>query len=117
VCAGTPLEVMKHAQSHTGKALKEAEKWGHSSFQAQRSQVQETKEMRNVPISAISIHGAREHNLQNIDVEIPRNRFTVVTGVSGSGKSTLAFDIVFGEGQRRYLESLNALAAQFRASR
>ena len=69
--------------------------------------------MRNVPISSISIHGAREHNLQNIDVEVPRNRLTVVTGVSGSGKSTLAFDIVFGEGQRRYLESLNAYARQF----
>ena len=63
--------------------------------------------------ASIRIHGAREHNLKNIDVELPRNRFTVVTGVSGSGKSTLAFDIVFGEGQRRYLESLNAYARQF----
>src|SRR5678815_5227425 len=63
--------------------------------------------------SSISIHGAREHNLKNIDVELPRNRFTGVTGVSGSGKSTLAFDIVFGEGQRRYRESLNAYARQF----
>ena len=62
---------------------------------------------------SISIHGAREHNLKNIDVELPRDKFTVVTGVSGSGKSTLAFDIVFGEGQRRYLESLNAYARQF----
>ncbi len=59
------------------------------------------------------MHGAREHNLKNIDVTLPRNRFTVVTGVSGSGKSTLAFDIIFGEGQRRYLESLNAYARQF----
>ncbi len=62
---------------------------------------------------AIVVHNAREHNLRNVDVEIPRERFTVVTGVSGSGKSTLAFDIVFGEGQRRYLESLNAYARQF----
>ncbi len=63
--------------------------------------------------NAIRIHNAREHNLKNIDVEIPRNRFTVLTGVSGSGKSTLAFDILFAEGQRRYLESLNAYARQF----
>ena len=62
---------------------------------------------------SIQIHNAREHNLKNIDVAIPRNKFTVVTGVSGSGKSTLAFDIVFAEGQRRYLESLNAYARQF----
>src|SRR5207248_7853753 len=62
---------------------------------------------------AIRIHNAREHNLKNIDVELPRNRFTVVTGISGSGKSTLAFDILFAEGQRRYLESLNAYARQF----
>ncbi|HYK25215.1 MAG TPA: hypothetical protein VEV18_03080, partial [Steroidobacteraceae bacterium] len=62
---------------------------------------------------AVVIHNAREHNLKSIDVEIPRDRFTVITGVSGSGKSTLAFDILFNEGQRRYLESLNAYARQF----
>ncbi|MBE0623005.1 MAG: excinuclease ABC subunit A, partial [Burkholderiales bacterium] len=63
--------------------------------------------------NCIRIHNAREHNLQNVDVEIARNQFTVITGVSGSGKSTLAFDILFAEGQRRYLESLNAYARQF----
>ncbi|EEG77858.1 excinuclease ABC subunit UvrA [Dethiobacter alkaliphilus] len=61
----------------------------------------------------ILIKGAREHNLANIDVEIPRNRLVVITGVSGSGKSSLAFDTVYAEGQRRYVESLSAYARQF----
>jgi excinuclease ABC subunit A len=61
----------------------------------------------------IQVRHAREHNLKNIDLVIPRDRFSVITGVSGSGKSTLAFDVLFAEGQRRYLESLNAYARQF----
>ena len=61
----------------------------------------------------IIIRGARVHNLKNIDVEIPHNKFIVVTGLSGSGKSTLAFDTIFAEGQRRYVESLSAYARQF----
>src|SRR5213079_796585 len=61
----------------------------------------------------ISIHGAREHNLKNLSVAIPRNQFVVVTGVSGSGKSTLAFDLLFAEGQRRFLDSMNVYARQF----
>jgi excinuclease ABC subunit A len=62
---------------------------------------------------ALVIRGAREHNLQNIDLELPRDRLTVVTGLSGSGKSSLAFDTIYAEGQRRYVESLSAYARQF----
>ena len=62
---------------------------------------------------SISIQGAREHNLKNLSLEIPRGKFVVVTGVSGSGKSTLAFDLLFAEGQRRFLDSMNAYARQF----
>ncbi len=61
----------------------------------------------------IIVRGAREHNLQNVDVEIPRDRLTVITGLSGSGKSSLAFDTIYAEGQRRYVESLSAYARQF----
>src|SRR5262245_64372278 len=61
----------------------------------------------------IRVRGARTHNLANIDVELPRNRLTVITGLSGSGKSSLAFDTLYAEGQRRYVESLSAYARQF----
>ena len=109
---------MAEARSHTGRALREYEAAlgvvplapvarapaaGNPLQLALRERAR-----RN-----ILVHNAREHNLQNIDVALPRDRFTVITGVSGSGKSTLAFDIVFAEGQRRYLESLNAYARQF----
>src|SRR5579871_2003533 len=64
-------------------------------------------------LDRITVHGARQHNLKNIDVEIPRNTFTVVTGLSGSGKSSLAFDTIYAEGQRRYVETLSPYARQF----
>ena len=64
-------------------------------------------------LDRITVHGARQHNLKNIDVEIPRNTFTVITGLSGSGKSSLAFDTIYAEGQRRYVETLSPYARQF----
>jgi excinuclease ABC subunit A len=64
-------------------------------------------------LKQISVHGARQHNLKNIDVEIPRNSLTVITGLSGSGKSSLAFDTIYAEGQRRYVETLSTYARQF----
>jgi excinuclease ABC subunit A len=111
VCSGAPAEVVAHPISHTGKALREYE----SAFApaAAEPPARAPHPSSLIPHPSIQVHGAREHNLKSIDVAIPRNRFTVVTGVSGSGKSTLAFDIVFAEGQRRYLESLNAYARQF----
>jgi len=66
-----------------------------------------------MPLDAIVVKGAREHNLKNIDVTIPRDKLVVITGVSGSGKSSLAFDTIYAEGQRRYVESLSAYARQF----
>ena len=61
----------------------------------------------------IVIKGAKEHNLKNVSVEVPKDKFVVITGISGSGKSSLAFDTIYAEGQRRYVESLSAYARQF----
>ncbi len=112
VFAGTPAQCEACEASHTGRALR-----NHVRSLSSASPTLLPEPSRAVsPVRgerAIRIHQAREHNLKNVDVEIPRNRFTVITGVSGSGKSTLAFDILFAEGQRRYLESLNAYARQF----
>ena len=118
VAEGTPEEVRKSGTSHTAQALRDYEvamagEVAHS--------VQEGKALYKVERLApagraleaknsIEIVNAKEHNLKHLSVDIPRGKFNVVTGVSGSGKSTLAFDILFNEGQRRYLESLNAYA-------
>ncbi len=119
VCAvGRPEDVKHHVTSHTGRALREydaAMGLGANEVREKGSMlwknVQHTPAPRRVGADdAIEIVNAKEHNLKSLSVNIPRGKFSVVTGVSGSGKSTLAFDILFNEGQRRYLESLNAYA-------
>ncbi len=109
VCTGTPAEVTAHPTSHTGRALRD-----HQAHTRGVLDAPPTRAPRRIPgTPAIEIRHAREHNLKDLTLAIPRNKLTVITGVSGSGKSTLAFDILFAEGQRRYLESLNAYARQF----
>ncbi|TEA77481.1 excinuclease ABC subunit UvrA [Allopusillimonas ginsengisoli] len=123
---GTPDDLARNAASHTGQALSDYTSsivYEAKSQQARalaepvRDYAEETGKplqsvlrRRRAGKNSIDILNAREHNLKGINVSIPRDTFTVVTGVSGSGKSTLAFDILFNEGQRRYLESLNAYA-------
>jgi len=114
VCAGTPEQVAREPESRTGAAL--ARRQAALARGRQAALPAQERAQRPWPArvdSAIHIHHAREHNLKNVDVRVPWERLTVITGISGSGKSTLAFDILFAEGQRRYLESLNAYARQF----
>src|SRR2546430_2684923 len=143
VAVGTPEQVAQSVRSHTGKflkhvipsAVKGSRRDGFKVTQRDPStllrydqddgeefalRVAEEPSGRmpalsrqNIATGAIQIHGAREHNLKNIDVAIPRDQMVVITGLSGSGKSTLAFDILFSEGQRRFLDSMSPYARQF----
>ena len=130
IACGSPDELRQHTASHTARALREYDSavglGAHGAQEARAlygAQARADERARNggtpdprAPSHAdphsnsIRIVNAKEHNLKSLSVDIPRGKFNVVTGVSGSGKSTLAFDILFNEGQRRYLESLNAYA-------
>ena len=111
VAQGTPEEVAKCEASHTGRFLRGVV--GTRSTASLTLKKNVSGAVQRVPTDAISITGAREHNLKNVSLEIPRDQFVVITGVSGSGKSTLAFDLIFAEGQRRFLDSMNVYARQF----
>ena len=116
VAQGAPDDIKAQPASHTGRALIDYERAlglggeGQAGEGVPLQQLLVARRRQAQAEDAIRIVGAHEHNLKGLSVSIPRGRFNVVTGVSGSGKSTLAFDILFNEGQRRYLESLNAYA-------
>ncbi|MEP6970179.1 MAG: excinuclease ABC subunit A, partial [Betaproteobacteria bacterium] len=117
VAVGTPDDLRRHPSSYTGRALREYDAsvglGAHAAQEARALPVRASgRPVAGVVAAdnAIRIVNAKEHNLKSLSVDIPRDKFNVITGVSGSGKSTLAFDILFNEGQRRYLESLNAYA-------
>ena len=108
IAQGQPDDLIACPRSYTGQALRRMREMSVAEAPARPSKPKIQSDHPNIEV----LH-AREHNLKDLSVQIPRNQLTVISGVSGSGKSTLAFDILFAEGQRRYLESLNAYARQF----
>lgn len=113
VAEGAPEILARNNASHTGRFLKTYLGTGTLLTPSQRGEVRESISDYAGGSAAISVRGAREHNLKNLDIDIPHNQLVALTGVSGSGKSTLAFDILFAEGQRRYLESLAPYVRQY----
>lgn len=120
VAAGTPEEIAKAWISHTGRFLRTVlpKSYAKKSSANKLAMVAEPKIVQawkgdEKAQNSIQLYGARENNLKNVSVAIPRDKFVVVTGLSGSGKSTLAFDILFAEGQRRFLDSMSTFARQF----
>ncbi|MGH7833829.1 MAG: excinuclease ABC subunit UvrA, partial [Candidatus Binatia bacterium] len=115
VASGAPEQLVAAPDSHTGRYLKAYLKHGSGSpftpTLEKGLKKQPSRGSNGTP--AIRIVGAKEHNLKNINLDIPRDKFVVITGLSGSGKSSLAFDIIYAEGQRRYIDSLSAYARQF----
>jgi excinuclease ABC subunit A len=111
VGAGTPEELAKNDSSHTGLALREKKAAALGGSHLAASRVAEAPAILRKP--EIAVHGARHHNLKNLSLNLPQEKMVVVTGLSGSGKSSLAFDILFAEGQRRFMDSMSAYARQF----
>ena len=113
IAEGTHADIMAVKESQTGRALSEELERSRRLVAESAVELAPEPDAIVVPPESICVQGAHEHNLKGVDVSLPLNKFTVITGVSGSGKSTLAFDILFALGQRRYLECLNAYARQF----
>ncbi|MFO0876917.1 MAG: excinuclease ABC subunit UvrA [Gemmataceae bacterium] len=112
VCAGTPEEVANCQESYTGEALRKLLRPAPVvTPKAKRGKARMAR--RQAGIEVLRVEGACQHNLKNLDVELPREKMTVCCGPSGSGKSSLALDTIYAEGQRRYIESLSAYARQF----